>query len=214
MIYCPKCGVQTEQRNEKGITLESCPSCGVGWLKFLEAMACGALLKGIVRRNGHDVFCPKCGYERTDSDTSTQRNICPMCSAIYAQQLLTDIPAEQREIIQSTSVEQQNTIQKTINKTYSVADGDKYLDALRRNSHYPALRFITMAGLFLGYLLTAILLLGSLVGVFKGMEWKFALGGIMLGLVIAVISKAVAEASLMLADAADAIVHSSGRQAK
>jgi len=112
VIYCPKCRVQTEQHDADGNPIGACPSCRVGWLNYLEAMACDALWVGVVKREKHDLYCPKCGYERTEADGSTPRTDCPRCGVIYAKVFPTKTPLEQQRIaspsIASSSVEQQS----------------------------------------------------------------------------------------------------------
>ena len=85
MIYCPKCGTSTKLINEAGIANLSCPSCGVVWEKFLEAMANDALWPSIVDRDKHEIICPKCGYERYSSDSAVPRTKCPSCRENYAE---------------------------------------------------------------------------------------------------------------------------------
>jgi len=74
-------------------------------------MVCDALWVGVVKREKHDLYCPKCGYERTEADGSTPRTDCPRCGVIYAKVLPTKTLLEQQKIsspsIASTSVEQQ-----------------------------------------------------------------------------------------------------------
>ena len=87
MTYCPKCGTSTKLINESGAANLSCPSCGVVWEKFLEAMANDALWPSIVSREKHEIVCPKCGYERYSSDGAIPRTKCPSCHVDYAESL-------------------------------------------------------------------------------------------------------------------------------
>ena len=87
MIYFPKCGTSTKLINESGTANLSCPSCGIVWEKFLEAMANDALWPRIVSRQKHEIVCPKCGYERYSSDSAIPRAKCPSCHVDYAESL-------------------------------------------------------------------------------------------------------------------------------
>lgn len=94
MIYCPKCGVSTEQVDSEGNAVLSCPSCCVVWSEFLELMANDDLWPDLVQRDKHDIICPKCGYERLTGDEAKSRTTCPDCRVSYAESLIAPAAAE------------------------------------------------------------------------------------------------------------------------
>lgn len=86
------------------------------------------------------------------------------------------------------------------------------LSGLRAGSHYPTFRATANAAFFIGVLLAGILGLTAIGAMFKG-EWAAFLGFTVGALLLFVIAKAAREASLMIADASDALVALVARRA-
>lgn len=105
MIYCPKCGISTERLEGGGNALLSCSTCGVVWSEFLELMANDALWPDIVRRDKHDIICPKCGYERLTGDEAKARITCPDCRVSYTESLLAKNPTENSRTSQTPTAD-------------------------------------------------------------------------------------------------------------
>lgn len=124
MIYCPKCGVSTEQVDSDGNALLSCPSCGVVWSEFLEIMANDDLWPDIVKRDKHDIICPKCGDERLTGDEAKSRTTCPSCHVRYTGSLVGKSPIEPQRIGQQQT---------------RLPDRDGYRDNTQANSGSSAL---------------------------------------------------------------------------
>jgi Zn-finger nucleic acid-binding protein len=221
MIHCPKCGVSTELRDgggvvrQLGLALVACPSCGVQWTKFLESMVNNALWPAMVQHDKHDVICPKCRYERTDADKAIPRNVCPKCSVFYSKVL------EAPRIIQKPTNDPQNIHQNADSAIFDFAGRDEYLDQLRNHSRYPTFRYIAMIGPVVLYVMASCLILFGVWALWNlRADYKYELGDnllllnalpIILGFLIGLLAKAIAEAFQMGADVADAMVYSSSR---
>src|SRR3989338_7713053 len=219
MKYCPKCRFETEQRDAQGYVLTECPSCGIAWVEYLDLMADDAFWPNIVRHNNHDIFCPQCGYAREEADSETLRTNCPACGVVHVSQLVKVPPLSKwnSDPLPRPDTEQLPPISVSTSELNTFHVRDSYLKELRERSCYPMFRSVISVGSFVGYFIAALMPIFAMFGFFKlwGYErWLFVLGCLALSLVIAVLTKLGAEASLMLADSADAIVHSSARNAK
>jgi ribosomal protein L7/L12 len=138
MIYCPKCGISTEQCDGEGNAILSCSSCGVFWRDFLELMANNALWPDIVSRDKHEIICPKCGYERFPSDEATPRTACPNCKAQYLKsfvELPPAEPADERSIRSAGTMALPNDAQATNprpkSEVFTLAMAGKTVDAIK-----------------------------------------------------------------------------------
>lgn len=213
MKYCPKCKFETNQWDAQDNILYTCPSCGAPWPEYLNFMADDALWPNLVRHNTHDIYCPKCGYERTEADSAIPRTLCPKCNVVYASQIIPPAPNP----VQPKKLEE--TAPTASKKTYSFYDRDGYLAKLRSNSCYPTFRRVTKVVSYVCYFVAAVIFIFAIItlskmGRYELREngWLIGLGSLVISLVIAVIAKFGEEAALMIADAADAIVHTGGHK--
>jgi len=88
MVYCPKCGISTETINQDSSGRLPCRSCGVVMPAFLEEMANDSVWPSMVSSTKHEIVCPRCGYERYESDSTFPRTKCPSCRTNYQDHLL------------------------------------------------------------------------------------------------------------------------------
>ena len=126
MIYCPKCGISSEQQVGAGNASLSCSSCGVVWSEFLELMANDALWPDIIKRDKHDIICPKCGYERFPSDDATSRTKCPSCRVDYTTVFLGKTHQEKPRIIQEPNIPEEPTRPAVSHYTRAYVSQEKF----------------------------------------------------------------------------------------
>ena len=91
----------------------------------------------------------------------------------------------------------------------------KYLDKLRINSSYPTFRGFVNSLATAGYVLAGLIVLVAVfAGLAGGSVTSFGIGAVMtvLGVIIGLFFRAAKEASLMLADIADATLDSAGKK--
>ncbi|HMN19851.1 MAG TPA: hypothetical protein PKA16_00500 [Ottowia sp.] len=87
----------------------------------------------------------------------------------------------------------------------SLADDTPYIETLRATSNYPTFRQVVGLFAFVGYALAAIFVIVTIIGMVRS-QVAMVVGGIFMAILLVVITRVGQELSLMMADAADAVV--------
>lgn len=155
--------------------------------------------------------CLKCNHVHTFKPGEPAED-CPGCGANYAKvEAALAARAAQAAAVATPPAPPRATATRTAPAREPGAQGDT-LQGLRAASHYPTFRATANAAFFIGVLLAGILGLTAIGAMFKG-EWAAFLGFTVGALLLFVIAKAAREASLMIADASDALVALVARRA-
>ena len=144
-------------------------------------------------------ICAKCSHANPDA-TGAETDACPACGAIYAK-----VQAAVSRAAPSTAAP------RPVAPRRSTRGDGPFIDRLRAQSQYPTFRQVV--GLFtgIGYVLAALVGVGSVMVAFRGGAAP-AVGGIVFACLIVIFSRFAKEASLMLADLSDAMVRMAERQ--
>lgn len=142
----------------------------------------------------NSIVCPKCSKLNANT-TGASDEACPYCGVIYAKaQRSADV----------------HRIRAKATQTVAAADGGRFIDQLRAESHYPTFRALVglfyLVGLGLGLI---ILVVGGVVA------WQGSVVGgiavVVASLIVLILVKVGKEVSLMVADMSDASIHTAAR---
>lgn len=163
--------------------------------------------------------CLKCGHRNPDA-TGSELEACPSCGAIYSR---VEAAAAANKAIRPAAVA--TTVDAPPPpppppKPLAAALGGAaprsrardvpYIDTLRATSNYPTFRQVVGLFAFFGYALAAIFVIAAIVGIVRG-QVSMVGGGAFMAIFLVVITRVGKELSLMMADAADAVVRTAER---
>ncbi len=148
--------------------------------------------------------CLKCGHIATFEEANTPQ-ACPKCSAIYAKVEATMRPRE--AILSATSS------RLSIPQRSASVDHFEFAEDMRSSSLYPAFRAVVGIIYWVGIVFAALCAVGGFVAASKtNIGPGPIIAGVVLAIIIYIIFRVTKEASLMLADIADANVRMAARQ--
>lgn len=160
--------------------------------------------------------CVKCGFKNPATPTGDD-DACPGCGAVYAKAMPTSakpVPAHAPRAgfgasssFGSAAIDKPHHVARHMSGEAALVPRD-FVESMREQSLYPAMRTLTKWVFFLMMLTAALIALGGLRSMFGSSEvgtWVgiSALGG---AAFLAVVSLVMREAVLMLADLSDAAV--------
>lgn len=154
--------------------------------------------------------CIKCKHINLGA-TMTDVEACPSCGAIYSRveaYMASDRAGSQRKPNDKPEFVASRFSSATHTKHVPV-DQD-FVIVMRENSLYPVFRQLINIGTWLIYIFAALILIGSLFS----KDVKIIISAIIGATFLVVFAKVVKEASLMVADLADATVIQASRQAR
>lgn len=140
--------------------------------------------------------CLKCGHIATYPDSSPPQ-ACPNCSAIYAKVEATLLPKETTPSAPSSRL--------PTPKRPAPADHFEFAEEMRSSSLYPAFRAVVGIIYWVGVVFAVLCVIGGFIASSKtNIGPGPIIAGIVLAIIIYIIFRVTKEASLMLADIADA----------
>lgn len=147
--------------------------------------------------------CLKCGHTAQFESTPDLLTPCPACGAIYSK-----VEGAHRPTTASSTGPSSK-----LSRISHSADHYEFADEMRDSSLYPAFRAVVGIIYWVGIVLAVLCLAGGLIATAKtGIGPGPAIGGIVIAVIIYIAFRVTKEASLMLADIADATVRMASRQ--
>lgn len=153
--------------------------------------------------------CLKCGHVNhavVGSDTEA----CPNCGAIYARvraAMANGQPVRATKTIDPVAQGGETASHRRRSSGVAASSGGPYIDRLRAHTQYPTFRTVVRFGLYFGYFLTAMALLGGVIAAFqRDGSAMHLLIGIGLAAVVFLLTRLWFELTIMIVDIADASV--------
>ena len=163
--------------------------------------------------------CLKCGHVNPAA-TGLETEACPQCGAIYSRVKAVMAAAQARAAGGSDSRPGANALDQVSRSKQparskpaarpSVYVGQSrapYIQQLRDDTNYPTFRAVVRIGLYFGYLLAALALIGGCVAAFRteGSAWYLLIGAGM-GAALYLLTRIWFELTVMIVDIADSSV--------
>lgn len=153
--------------------------------------------------------CLKCGHVNhaaVGSDTEA----CPNCGAIYARvraAVANGQPVRATKMIDPVAQGGETASHRRRGSGVAASSGGPYIDRLRGHTQYPTFRTVVRFGLYFGYFLTAMALLGGVIAAFqRDGSAMHLLIGIGLAAAVFLLTRLWFELTIMIVDIADASV--------
>ena len=144
------------------------------------------------------ITCPKC-RKLNSQPTGAPDEACPHCGVIYSKAR----PSAHRPPPPPPQQVGQHT---TPNRTSHSGLELDFLTRLRSDSAYPAFRAVIGLATLFGYILAVLSVVGGLIAAWKGAGLGTAIGAVVIGAVLYIVTRVFKEMWLMLADLTDATI--------